>query len=445
MKPLDYLEEKVSTVVVDSQKVYNEGARLLAHFPDWEMHLDRIINEAWNTLLKYCIRNKQSKYSASVKLTFASDLIGKRIARDIGADETNIKSTLALGDLMLETFLQEELIEIFREYEGRRAPYMVRITGDVDAVKPVLIGTSFVPLEPIRGLRSPLTKEPFIKGWHNAKKFHEYLDAPFIRALNALRSQAWRLNEPVLRVLMMNPPDTSMDLVDEDGVIHTYHFDRSHGELPSDLKHMDGTPFLGLKDAKLQRMMSKMFEYNQVVAKAMMVKENGGVFYQEVSCDYRGRVYYAEPFLEFQGSDISRSLFLFNETKPVGSDGARWLYIHAATSYNESFTVEQLKKIKWTTTNYIKHLEKEGLDTISVDKMSIQDRYNWTKEYLSRFITPTTNMPVFQPDAEKPYAFLAALLEIQGYLKDPDNYRSGCPIPIDGSNNGKIACHCKIA
>lgn len=420
----------------DSDKVYNEGARLLAHFPDWEMHLDRIINESWNTLLKYCVRNKQSQYSASVKLTFASDLIGKRIARDIGIDETNIKSTLALGDLMLETFLQEELIEIFREYEGRRAPYMVRITGDVDAVKPVLIGTSFVPLEPIKGLRSPLTKEPFIKGWHDAKKFHQYLDAPFVRALNALRSQAWKLNEPVLKVLMMNPPDTKLELVDDDGEIHILDLTKKWSDI-SNVKHMDGTPFLGQKDAKLQRMMSKMFEYNQVVAKATMVKENGGIFYQEVACDYRGRVYYAEPFLEFQGSDISRSLFLFADVKSVGTEGAFWLYVHAATSYNESFTVDQLRGLEWTTTDYVQYLKTEGLDTISVDKMTIQDRYNWTESNLSRFICQKTNTPVFQTNAEKPYAFLAVCLEILGYLSDTENYCSGLPIPIDGSNNGK--------
>lgn len=435
MSPLEYLSQRVGKVVPGSDKVYNEGARLLACFPDWEEHLDRIINESWNTLLKYCIRNKQSSYSASVKLTFASDLMGKRIARDIGADETNIKSTLSLGDLLLESFLQAELIEIFREYEGRRAPYMVRITGDVDAVRPVLIGTSFTPLEPIRGLRSPLTKEPFIKGWYNAKKFHEYLEAPFVRALNHLRAQAWRLNEPVLKVLMMNPPPTSMELVDGDGVIHTYNF-QGGNKVPEGCSHLDGTPFLGQKDAKLQRLMSKMFEYNQVVAKAQMVKENGGVFYQEVSCDYRGRVYYAEPFLEFQGSDISRALFLFAEDKPVGTDGSFWLYVHAAACYNESFTVSELRRLKWTTTDYVEYLKEEGLDTISVDKMTIKDRYNWTKEHLSRFICPQTQTVIFQPNAEKPYAFLAALLEVCAYLKDTGSYKSGLPIPIDGSNNG---------
>lgn len=435
MTPYDYLSQKVGKVVPGSDKVYNEGARLLACFPDWDMHLERLIGEAWNTLLKYCVRNKQSTYSASVKLTFASDLIGKRIARDIGADETNIKSTLSLGDLLLETFLQADLIEIFREYEGRRAPYMVRITGDVDAIKPILIGTSFSPLEPIRGLRSPLTKEPFIKGWYNAKKFHEYLDAPFVRALNALRSQAWRLNEHVLKALLMNPPDTFIELTDEEGEIHRIDIGKKW-EVKGKMKHMDGTPFLGQKDAKLQRMMSKMFEYNQVVSKAQIVKENGGVFYQEVSCDYRGRVYYAEPFLEFQGSDISRSLFLFNECKQVGADGAFWLYVHAATCYNESYTVDQLRGLKWTTTNYVQYLKKEGLDTISVDKMTIQDRYNWSMSNLYRFISQEDTTISLRPEAEKPYAFLAACYEIRSYQMDPESFLSGLPIPIDGSNNG---------
>lgn len=439
MTPLEYLSAKVSRVIPGSDKVFNEGARLLATAPDWEERLDQFINESWNTLLKYCIRNKQSTYSASVKLTFASDLMGKRIARDIGADETNIKSTLALGDIMLETFLQSELIDIFREYEGRRAPYMVRIIGDTDAVRPVLIGTSFSPLEPIRGLRSPLTKEPFIKGWYNANKFHEYLQAPFVRALERLRGQAWQLNEQVLEVLQAHPPATSMELVTRNGAMFTYKFDGTHGHVPANATHADGTPFLGYKDAKLQRMMSKMFEYSQVVAKAQMVKDNGGVFYQEVSCDYRGRVYYAEPFLEFQGSDISRSLFLFADKKKVGTEGMYWLYVHAATTYNESYTVDQLADLDWTTTDYIAYLKEEGLDSISVDKMTIKDRFEWTKANLSRFFSHAegrNSSPIFQMSAEKPYAFQASLFEIAGYLADTENYKSGLPIPIDGSNNG---------
>ena len=169
MNPLQYLTERVSKIVLNSDKIQNEGARLLAHHPTWEYDLERFINESWDGLLKYCIRNKNATHSASVKLTFASDLIGKRIARAIGADETDIKTTLSLGDLLLETFLQDGLIDIFREYEGRKAPYLVRIVNMDDEIKPTLIGTSFEPLLPIAGLYSPLTKEPFIKGWTNSK------------------------------------------------------------------------------------------------------------------------------------------------------------------------------------------------------------------------------------------------------------------------------------
>ncbi len=441
MELVEYLAGKVGKVVPSSDKTYNEGARLLANFPDWELHLDRIINEAWNTLLKYCVRNKQSSYSAAVKLTFASDLIGKRIARDIGIDETNIKSTLALGDILLETFLQAELIDIFREYNGKRAPYMVRIIGEVDAVRPVLLGTSFSPLEPIRGLRSPLTKEPFIKGWTDAELFHNYIDAPFVRAMDKLRAQAWELNIPVLNTLMANPPDNYLDLVDEDGVIHQYKFQGDNSKLPKELNHLDGTPFLGNKDAKLQRLLSKLFEYNQVISKAQMVKENGGKFWQEISCDYRGRIYYQEPFLEYQGSDIARSLFLFSEEKEVTEKGRRWLFIHAANSYNESYSISEVKKQKWCTTDYSKYLREEGLDTISVDKMKLKDKYQWTVANIHRFVSWNSTLectqPTFQPNAEKPYAFLAVLYEICRMMDHPDGFKSKLPIPIDGSNNGK--------
>ena len=111
MNPVEYLSERVGKVVLDSNKFFNWGARLLASYPQWRDDLPLIIDEAWDTLLRYCIRNKNATHSASVKLTFASDLMGKRTAKRIGADSNDIKSTLALGDILLETFLQEGLID----------------------------------------------------------------------------------------------------------------------------------------------------------------------------------------------------------------------------------------------------------------------------------------------------------------------------------------------
>jgi DNA-directed RNA polymerase len=436
MNPLQYLTERVSKIALNSDKIQNEGARLLAHHSTWEYDLERFINEAWDTLLKYCIRNKNATHSASVKLTFASDLIGKRIARGIGADESDIKTTLSLGDLLLETFLQDSLIDIFREYDGRKAPYLVRIVNMDDDIKPTLIGTSFEPLLPIAGLYSPLTKEPFIKGWTNSKLFHEYLSKPFIQSLEGLRQQPWQLNQPLLSAMKAVKPPEVLELVDENGEIQLYNIHHENLHLPKKLNNLDGTKFLGKKDPKLQRMLSKYFEYNQVIKKAELVGNK--TFYQEVSCDYRGRVYYAESFLEFQGSDLARSLFLFANKKRVSERGYYWLSVHTAACYNKSYSIDELKSMVYLTTDYAKYLQDEGLDTISVDKMTLDDRALWVKHNLE-FIIQSARAKYIDHSAEKPYSFLACCIEIAAYHKCKilrQEYMSGFPIPIDGSNNG---------
>jgi len=435
MNPHQYLSERVSKVILNSDKIFNEGARLLAHHPTWEYDLERFINEAWDTLVKYCVRNKNATHSASVKLTFCSDLLGKRIARGIGADEHDIKTTLSLGDLLLETFLQDGLIDIFREYDGRKAPYLVRIVNMDDDIKPTLIGTSFEPLLPIAGLYSPLTKDPFIKGWTNSKLFHEYLDKPFIKSLESLRQQPWQLNQPLLSAMKEAKPPEILQLVDADGVIWDYNIHHENLDLPKKLFNTDGTKFMGKKDPKLQRMLSKFFEYTQVIKKAELV--SGKTFYQEVSCDYRGRVYYAESFLEFQGSDLARSLFLFANKKRVTERGYYWLSVHAASCYNKSYSIDELSG-KGFSTDYVSYLKEEGLDTISVDKMTLDDRALWIKQNLE-FILNTARSKHIDHNAEKPYSFLAACIEIAGYHKAKilrQEYFSGLPVPIDGSNNG---------
>jgi len=438
MNPLDYLTARVEKVDINSDKTVNEGARLLANHATWLYDIERFVSESWDTLLRYSIRNKNSKYTATVKLTFASDLIGARVARAIGIDHTNVKSTLALGDLLLESFLQDGLIDIFREYDGYKAPYLVRVVNQPTELKPTLIGTTFEAPFPITGLTSNITKEPFIKGWTNKKLFHEYLDAPFIKAIEALRQQPWSLNDTVLTAAKECKPKEVLELVDKEGEIYQWNIHHENLHLPKKLTHMDGAIFMGKKDPKLQRLVSKYYEYEQVLKKAELVQSKGYPFYQEVSCDYRGRMYYAESFLEFQGSDLARSLFLFHNKKVVTPRGYYWLCIHTAACYNQSFSVEDLRGFEWTGTDYIEHLKGEGLDTISVDKMTLDDRYRWVHNNMS-LILETSRSKVIHEDAEKPYSFLACCIEITRYMaakKGNIPYMSGFPIPIDGATNG---------
>jgi DNA-directed RNA polymerase len=229
-------------------------------------------------------------------------------------------------------------------------------------------------------------------------------------------------------------PKEILELVDEDGVIREYNIHHENLDLPKNLFHTDKTKFLGKKDPKLQRMMSKYFEYTQVLKKAEMIGDR--TFYQEVSCDYRGRVYYAESFLEFQGSDLARSLFLFANKKKVTERGLFWIKVHTAACFNKSFIIGNIPS--YFTTDYKAYLTEEGLDTISVDKMTLEDRVAWVDNNIE-FIYQTARTKHIHPDAEKAYSFLACCNELLGYKRsvmEGKPFMSGLPIPIDGSNNG---------
>jgi DNA-directed RNA polymerase len=447
MNPSSYLLEKVGRVILDSDKAYNKGAKILKAFPEWEGSIERFIAESWDILLNYCSTparvTKGGTLKSYVKLTNVSIQIGINICRQIDQDETDPGITLGIGDLMLETFLQDGLIDIFREYEGRKAPYVVSVVNQPLNIKPILKGTVFSKPAPIDGLISAITKEPYIKGWSNRKLFKEYLDKPFIQAMENLRQQSWEINKNVLNVLKKNRDQfvtDTLQVVDRHGEVFKYNIHWEDDQLPTKKQfwHMDGTKFLRKKDPRVQRALSKLFEFDQVIKKADLINDYNMPFYQEVSCDYRGRIYYAESFMEFQGSDLARGLYLFNDKRELSEEGLRWLYIHAAACYNQSYTIDELKSLTWTTTDYISYLEDEQLDTISVDKMTLQDRVNWVEHNLDAIRLAGLQSQLF-PEAEKPVSYYAACVEIAEYHLSKLSgipYMSGLPIPIDGSNNG---------
>ena len=351
---------------------------------------------------------QKSRRSSSnpFKLTVTSTAVGLQVLSAMGVLNTNYKEIIAVGDLYMESLLQLGYINIKREYKGFRAPYIIELLpkwvelGEIppEYIKHTLIGTSFVAPKDITSLRNEFTKRPYIKRMSSEEDFSKVLKAPFVSALNKLQQTSWRLNIVVAKAL-----ESNLEM------------------------------FIDLKDTSTKAK-SKAIEMKFVIAKMNAIGDRD--FFQMVECDYRGRVYYTEPFLNFQGSDVSKGLFEFASSKAMDTEGYKWLCIHTACSYNQSYELGELPS--WVTADYKTYLQDEGLSTISVDKMTLKDRELWTLNNLT-WINQLADGQSFRTEAEKPVSFLACCLDVSGYNDAVLNNRvhmSRTPIPVDGSNNG---------
>tara|TARA_R110000772_G_scaffold2930_2_gene10832 strand:+ start:1161 stop:3164 length:2004 start_codon:yes stop_codon:yes gene_type:complete len=351
---------------------------------------------------------QKSRRSSSnpFKLTVTSTAVGLQVLSAMGVLNTNYKEIIAVGDLYMESLLQLGYINIKREYKGFRAPYIIELLpkwvelGEIppEYIKHTLIGTSFVAPKDITSLRNEFTKRPYIKRMSSEEDFSKVLKAPFVSALNKLQQTSWRLNIVVAKAL-----ESNLEM------------------------------FIDLKDTSTKAK-SKAIEMKFVIAKMNAIGDRD--FFQMVECDYRGRVYYTEPFLNFQGSDVSKGLFEFASSKAMDTEGYKWLCIHTACSYNQSYELGELPT--WVTADYKTYLQDEGLSTISVDKMTLKDRELWTLNNLT-WINQLADGQSFRLEAEKPVSFLACCLDVSGYCKSKASgvdHFSNLPIPIDGSNNG---------
>jgi hypothetical protein len=379
-----------------------EGARLISSMIPYGHTYQKLTVRAVAGAVAAYQKSRRST-SAPFKLTVTSTVIGLQVLSALGVLNTNHHEILAVGDLYLEALLQLDYIHIEREYSGYRAPYVILLLdkwatlGDLppEYERDTLIGTSFTPPKDISGLRNEFTKRPYIKRMSSEGDFKQLIGAPFITALNKLQQTSWRLNNTLAKAL-----ETNLEL------------------------------FIDLEDQSIKAK-SKAIEMKFVIAKIHAIGTND--FYQMVECDYRGRVYYTEPFLNFQGSDVSKGLFEFANAKPMDPSGYRWLCIHTACSYNQSYELEELPT--WVTSDYKTYLQDEGLATISVDKMTLKDRELWTLNNLT-WINRLADGQTFRTEAEKPVSFLACCLDLKGYSEAEGIYMSHLPIPVDGSNNG---------
>lgn len=382
----------------------HSGIELLNRHMDYGIKHEELVIAAVQAAQSVFLKSRRAS-GKPYKLTATSSAIGLAVVSRIGLVNSTYTELFSLGDLFIEAFKILGFLEIEREYEGYRAPYVLYLTDKWESLGVIpeeydnatLVGTSFRRFPHITGLRNPKTKRPYIKRMTSERDFSQLLDEPFIKALDKLQRVSWRLNTTLVKALRDNV-----------------------------------SKFIDMDD-KTDKGRSKRIEMKFILNKARAIGDKE--FFQAVECDYRGRVYYTEPFLNFQGSDLAKGLFEFSEGKLLDARGFYWLCIHTACSYNQSYTADELDSLTWISYDYKSHLKQEGLDTISVDKMALTDRANWTIENMGSLLADAKNLK-FRVEAEKPITLLACCLDLKGYSESNGTYRSRLPIPVDGSNNG---------
>ena len=411
------LEEKVSKVNVNNPKA-NSGAVLLKLSK--VENFEGLLGIAFQIIQMSFTKDSSSDPAGTGKLTQISSLIGYKIGDEIGRGILPWRNQVRLGDLFIEAYKKAGYIDMYfvPRKDKEKAHYVIAATAKwidlADLPQSIarvnMIGTSLTPPPdgcPIKVSVMPEDMdEPYVHPIGVADE--RYKDTVWWRSVTKLQKVPWHINRRVYEALR-----ASKDMFVSD------------------------TPVLD-NDAKEQKRRSKQVEWGFIISKADYILEElkGKPFYQNMEADYRGRLYYCEPFLNFQGSDLSRGMLKFARGKPMTEEGKWWLAVHTASSFNQSYDIDEIPE--WCEADYHSHLKSEGLESISVDKFTLEDRVRWTNENM-QVIIQAGREHLFAEDAEKKVSFLACCIEwadIEDAEKDRRIHMSSLPIPIDGSNNG---------
>ena len=383
-----------------------------------------------------------------LKVTNLSTAIGAAIIRDIqnegGKIQDTVDNQLFIGDFFIGGLVAEDLIEVTRRPGSVTSPYVVELLH-VRMPEVLLRATATSKPKSITSLMDN-NGYPYIKRWGGKDRIKEFEkmvadQVPHIQALDRLRQQSWCVNQDVLKVVLQSTSlliTKEVVLVDSEKKPQRVSLDEVHKRKYSKYRWYkkdlaegeEYAPFLGNADPVIQQIRSRNVEVCLTLEKAVEVAKLD-TFYQEYSCDWRGRMYCNESFFQYQGGDVARGLFLFGEGKKYDKTGLYYLKIHVANCYAVSLDVKTLPLYLKSRDEYIKAAEESQIPTVGLDKLTLDDRALWVDNN-PEIVSQTTALDL---KADSPVLFLAACIELQNALKDPE-YVGRLPIPLDGSNNG---------
>ncbi|CAG5864809.1 unnamed protein product [Menidia menidia] len=231
-------------------------------------------------------------------------------------------------------------------------------------------------------------------------------------SLNQLGNCAWRINKPLLDIIISIFNDRGSEKLDipppmseAPRIPHFNQHDPAY--TATERAHMKREVINAKK--KSSEMHSLRMDALYKLSIANHIRDE--VFWFPHNMDFRGRTYPCPPYFNHLGSDVTRATLVFAEGKPLGPKGLDWLKIHLVN-------LTGLKKRSSLQGRL------EYADTIMEDILDSADNpLNGKKWWMN---------------ADEPWQALACCMEIANAVRSPDPTRfiSHFPVHQDGSCNG---------
>ncbi|NXX51530.1 RPOM protein, partial [Tricholaema leucomelas] len=231
---------------------------------------------------------------------------------------------------------------------------------------------------------------------------------PVLDALNQLGNCAWKINQPVLDIIISIFNDKGNEKLDIPPPPSEAPKPPTVSGSSSALSKSQKQELLQCKK-KAAEMHSLRMDALYKLSIASYVRDK--VFWFPHNMDFRGRTYPCPPYFNHLGNDVTRAILLFAEGRPLGPKGLDWLKIHL-------INLTGLKK-----------------------KNALQERLEYANEIMEEILDsadhPLTGRKWWM-NTDEPWQALACCMEIAKALRSPDPaaYISHFPVHQDGSCNG---------
>ncbi len=439
----------ISSIRHDIKTRYqNKGVKL---FKEWQPTDDDLASLIADCVyyIQFQFHKITPEYEAGFSaLTIALMGCGEEARRKINLEDDGspgFQDTIgSLGAIIISALGTNNYIRVQRGGESKTSPY------EIQALEKWLTLGEAVKQRVEKEYRHLVFNQPYAitthKHPHNRKRvvkqsnpeqFDELLGSEHLIALDKLQQTPWEVNRDALDVVVNFKWDDDIPEIPKEGskklVDILYRRLKKDPSVQEDYNKASTEWEAKRKALKLR---SNIMERYMTMTKGLSLV-NRGIMYNIMEFDYRGRMYYCEPYFHYQGNDLMKGLLQFGEAKEVTERGLYWLKLQAAACYNRTFTREELSKLEWTSADYDAVLNEQGLEDLSLDKMALADRITWVDNNMS-LIIETAKKKILHQKAEYPVIFYSTCNEIHKTLqakKDKVPYFSKLPVAIDGSQN----------